>query len=91
MAVEPGGQRLGTGSQLIEEALRRAGGTRYPLIVVLGHPGYYPRFGFRPAAEYGVVAPWEVPPEAWIVLPLPAYVSDARGLVRYPAAFDAVT
>lgn len=60
-------------------------------MVVVGHPEYYPRFGFEPAADHGVLAQWEVPPEAWMVHRLPAYVHEARGLVRYPAAFDAVT
>jgi putative acetyltransferase len=91
MAVVPGRQRGGVGSALIREALRRAAATAYPLVVVLGHPDYYPRFGFEPAAAYGVEAPWEVPPEAWMVLRLPAWYAGARGLVVYPRAFDAVT
>ena len=59
---------------------------------MLGHPAYYPRFGFQPAAGYGIVAPWEVPPEAWMVHPLPAYRPEARGRnPRTRQAFDAVT
>jgi putative acetyltransferase len=58
---------------------------------VLGHPEYYPRFGFVPAAEYGVLAPWDVPSEAWMVHLLPAYDPAARGVVTYAEAFDAVT
>jgi putative acetyltransferase len=91
MAVAPGAQRRGVGSLLAEEALRRAAATHYPLVVVLGHPEYYPRFGFEPAAAHGIEAPWEVPPEAWMALPLPAHDPDARGLVTYAGAFDAVT
>ena len=89
MAVVPGRQRSGIGSRLIEESLRRAEETDYPLIVVVGHAGYYPRFGFRPAAEYGLEAQWELPPEAWMARPLPAYEPSVRGRVSYPAAFDA--
>ena len=91
MAVLPERQRDGIGSRLVESALGRAQATGFPLVVVLGHPGFYPRFGFEPAARHGVEAPWEVPPEAWMVHPLPAYDPEARGLVTYARAFDAVT
>ena len=91
MAVLPRRQRGGIGSRLVEDSLRRAAGTAFPLVVVLGHPGYYPRFGFVPAAEYGVLAPWEVPAEAWMALRLPAYEPAARGLVTYAGPFDEVT
>jgi putative acetyltransferase len=91
MAVVPERQGSGIGSRLVEESLRRAEGTGFPLVVVLGHAEYYPRFGFEPAAGYGVEAPWPVPPEVWMVKPLPAYRPEARGLVTYASAFDAVT
>ena len=91
MAVVPDRQRAGIGSRLVREATERARATGYPLIVVLGHPEYYPRFGFEPAADHRIEAPWEVPPEAWMVLPLPAYDARARGVVTYAHAFDAVT
>jgi putative acetyltransferase len=90
MAVTPDRQRDGIGSRLVEDGLQRASATAFPLVVVLGHPGYYPRFGFEPAGAYGVRAPWDVPAEAWMVLRLPAYRPEARGLVSYAAAFDAV-
>jgi predicted N-acetyltransferase YhbS len=57
---------------------------------ILFSRAYYPRFGFEPADDYGVRAPWEIPPEAWMVHLLPAYRPDARGLVRYAAPFDLV-
>ena len=91
MAVLPEFQRCGTGSALVRESLRLAARTDFPLVVVLGHPTYYPRFGFEPADRYGVRAPWDVPPAAWMVHPLPAYRPEARGLVRYADAFDEVT
>jgi putative acetyltransferase len=91
MAVVPERQRAGVGSRLIEAALCHAAETDFPLVVVLGHPAYYPRFGFEPAGDYGIVAPWDVPAEAWMVHPLPAYRPEARGLMSYAAAFDAVT
>ena len=90
MAVLPERQQRGVGSALVREALRLARGTDYPLVVVLGHPEFYPRFGFERGDEHGVECPYEVPPEAWMVLRLPAYRPDARGPVSYPAPFDAV-
>ena len=91
MAVLPDRQRMSIGSQLVRAALERAAATDHALVVVLGHPAYYPRFGFEPAADYGVLAPWDVPPEAWMVHPLPAYTTAAGGLVTYSPAFDSVT
>ena len=58
----------------MHEAIRRARETDYTLIALLGHPAYYPRFGFAPAAEtLGVTTVYEAPPEAWMALALPAY------------------
>jgi putative acetyltransferase len=90
MAVLPERQRAGLGSRLVEASLRRAADTGYPLVVVLGHAEYYPRFGFVPAAEYGVLAPWDVPPEVWMVHLLPRYDPAAHGVVEYAPAFGAV-
>ena len=91
VAVRPSVQGRGVGSALIREALSRAAASPHGLVVVLGHPGYYPRFGFGPAAELGIVAPFEVPAEAWMALRLPAHRPELRGVVRYADAFAAVT
>ena len=90
MAVLPGRQRDGIGSALVRESLDRAAGTDFPLVVVLGHPGYYPRFGFEPGAVHGVLDPYGVPPEAWMVHLLPSYTPEARGLVTYAKPFSLV-
>ena len=91
MGVLPECQGQGVGSALAAEGLRRAAGTDFPLVVVLGHPAYYPRFGFEPADALGVSAPFAVPAEAWMVYRLPAYRSDARGTVAYSDAFPEST
>jgi putative acetyltransferase len=96
MAVEPALQRSGIGGALIGELLRRApaAAPHVPLISVLGHPEYYPRFGFEPALALGVRAPFTVPDEAWMVHRLPAYPPPGEprpeGVVRYADAFAAL-
>jgi len=89
MAVVPGRQRHGVGTGLIEEALRRAEEMDFPLIVVVGHAAYYPRFGFEPAAALGLRTPFDVPPEVWMARRLEAYRAGIGGLVLYPEAFGA--
>jgi putative acetyltransferase len=91
MAVVPERQRAGIGSRLIRDALTKAQATGFPLVVVLGHPEYYPRFGFEPASAHGIEAPWDVPPPAWMALPLPTHDPTARGMVTYARAFETVT
>jgi putative acetyltransferase len=90
MAVHPDWQRRGAGAALVGEALRRAAETESELVVVVGHPTYYPRFGFEPGDGYGIVSPFEVSRDAWMVLPLPAHRPETRGRVVYPDAFDTV-
>jgi putative acetyltransferase len=91
MAVLPERQSRGIGEALVREALHRARATRFPLVIVLGHAAYYPRFGFEPADALGLEAPFEVPPGAWMALKLPGYRPEARGRVTYADAFAAVT
>ena len=74
----------------MREAIERAQTTDYTLIALLGHPGYYPRFGFAPAAEtLGVTTTYDAPPEAWMALKLPAYGPRVKGTFRYARAFPA--
>jgi len=60
-------------------------------VIVLGHPEFYPRFGFEPASRYGVRCQWpDVPDEAFMLLVLePARASSLAGVVRYRPEFDA--
>jgi putative acetyltransferase len=60
------------------------------IVVVVGHPDYYPRFGFTPARARGIGAPFPVPDEAFMVLALAEGSPEGiHGTVRYPRAFDA--
>jgi putative acetyltransferase len=91
MAIAPEHQRGGIGGDLVRaglEACRRMGRR---VVFVLGHPAYYPRFGFVPAAPHGLSCRWPVPPGVFMVAELGAgALAGARGLVRYPAEFDDV-
>ncbi|KOG89601.1 acetyltransferase, partial [Streptomyces varsoviensis] len=63
----------------------RASGER--TAIVLGHPAYYPRFGFEPASRFGILAPQEWPDEAFMALSLDRSAELPSGMVRYAAAF----
>jgi putative acetyltransferase len=87
LGVLPDRQRAGIGSALVRAALDWAAATDRPLVALLGHPTYYPRFGFRPASELGIEPPFDVPPEAWMAFALPGHSSNVQGRFRYAPAF----
>ena len=73
MAVIPDRQRQGIGSQLVRRGLDILGERGCPFVVVVGHPEYYPRFGFEPASNHGFASQWEgMPDAAFMVLVLDA-------------------
>jgi len=86
LAVSKDHQRKGVGGALINEGLRQLAASEVELIFVLGHPGYYPRFGFRPAGTLGFEAPYPIPAEheaAWMVRELKAgVIGSVRGKIR---------
>jgi putative acetyltransferase len=91
MAVYPAFQNRGVGSALVHAGLSVADEMGEPLVVVVGHAGYYPRFGFVPARPMGIEPPWpDVPEENFLVKPLSAYRDDMRGMVTYPPEFETV-
>jgi putative acetyltransferase len=91
MAVAPERQRAGVGAALIRESLRLAGSTDFPLIVVVGHASYYPRFGAEPAGPLGIEAPFKVPPESWMAWRLPAWTPAVSGRVEYHPSVGKLT
>lgn len=90
IAVRPNFHNQGVGSQLVQIALERAEAMGERLVVVLGHPQFYSRFGFKSANRYGIEAPFPVPEEAIMIKPLQNYRQNFRGKVIYPSAFDEV-
>jgi predicted N-acetyltransferase YhbS len=88
MAVRPDRQRRGIGSRLVREGLGAARDLGWGVAIVLGHPGFYPRFGFEPAAPRGIRCPWLVPEDVFMVAELvPGALARVRGEAVYPEAF----
>jgi putative acetyltransferase len=91
MAVLPKHQRQGVGSALVREGLKRCKQQGYEAVVVVGHPEYYPRFGFVPASRYGIRCEYDVPDDVFMIVELVAgTLWGASGLIRYDEAFDNV-
>ena len=86
LAVLPEYQRQGIGAALLHETRRRAAARGERVIVLLGHTGYYPRFGYRPASELGILAPDPAWGGHFMALPLDGNVPSGR--FRYAAPFD---
>jgi putative acetyltransferase len=92
MAVLPEQQRQGIGSRLVEAGNQHLSEAGCPFIVVVGHPAFYPRFGFQPARTYGLACEWDVPDEVFMVKVLDgARMGGATGLVRYRPEFSNVS
>jgi putative acetyltransferase len=91
MAVLPVCQRQGIGSQLVKHCLKILRERGCPFVIVLGHPEYYPRFGFVPASTYKVTSQWEnVPDEAFMIIVFDEEVLQGiSGVARYRDEFDA--
>jgi putative acetyltransferase len=91
MAVRPEFQKQGIGSKLVREGLEQCRKLGHKVVVVVGHPNYYPRFGFASARAKGLEAPFPVPNEAFMVMELvPGSLDDISGLVKYPVEFNDV-
>ena len=91
LAVLPAHQRSGIGSALVKHGLAESTRLGHRIVIVLGHPEYYPRFGFLPASRFGIRAPFEARPEAFMALELqPGALQHVHGEVEYAPEFMAV-
>lgn len=91
VAVRPEQQRRGIGDALIRAGLDSCRQRGYDLAVVLGHPAYYPRFGFRPAGPLGIRWEHDAPAEAFMVMELrPGALAGHSGIIRYRPEFEGV-
>jgi putative acetyltransferase len=88
MAVTPERQRAGIGSALVRAGLEECQRLGIDAVFVVGHPTYYPRFGFKSASSVGFVCEFEVPDEAFMVAELAAGVLDRKtATVHFHPAF----
>jgi putative acetyltransferase len=92
MAVLPDRQRQGIGSRLVRRGLDLLRERGCPFVVVVGHPEYYPRFGFEPASRHGLASQWEgVPDAAFMALVLDAHaMAGVSGVAKYREEFNEV-
>ena len=89
MAVHPDFQNKGVGSKLTYQGLEDCQRLGHKIVVVIGHPEYYPRFGFLPARDKGLEVAFPVPDEAFMVLELvPGALDITQGEIIYPPAFQ---
>jgi putative acetyltransferase len=86
LAVLPARQRQGIGSRLVREGLRACADAGHRIIVVLGHPTYYPRFGFSAALARPLKAPFSG--ESFMAVELvPGALHGVAGEILYPPPF----
>ena len=89
MAVAPERQRKGIGSALVRAGIEQCKKLGCGAVVVLGHPEYYPRFGFTPSASFGISCEYEVPEEAFMTIELqPGFLDGVSGRIKYHEAFS---
>jgi putative acetyltransferase len=91
MAVRPDRQRAGVGSRLVKRGLEILRERGCPFVVVVGHPEYYPRFGFEPASRHRLTSQWDsIRDEAFMALILDVEaMAGVSGVARYRAEFEA--
>lgn len=89
VAVHPDHQKRGVGKRLLAEALQRCKAQGEVLVLLIGHPSYYPKFGFVPARPYGLeLKQFQVSDEVFMVWEATeGSLGRVKGELRYPAAF----
>ncbi|ASK64175.1 GNAT family N-acetyltransferase [Virgibacillus phasianinus] len=88
VSVLPDYQNKGIGRALIQKALEKAKKLGFQSVIVLGHPDYYPKFGFRKSSQWRIKAPFEVPEEALMAIELQEdSLNNVSGVIEYPGVF----
>lgn len=88
VSVHPDYQRKGIGGMLINKAHSIAKSIGYQSVILVGHPDYYPRFGYKNACEFGISFPFDVPEEACMAVELVENgLKNANGVIEYPKEF----
>lgn len=88
MAVVPDRQRQGIGTALVKAGIKECVSEDYDAVFVLGHPDYYPRFGFVPSVKYGIRCEFNVPDDVFMVKELKKNILKGKGgTIKYHKAF----
>ena len=88
MAVIPGMQRQGIGSALVEAGLKHCEKLGIGAVAVLGHPGFYPKFGFVSSSYYSIKSEYDVAAEVFMLRQLLAgTLKNTSGTIRYHVEF----
>ncbi len=92
LAVLPPHQGRGIGTALMRAVLGAADARDEPMMIVVGSPAFYGRFGFVPANDFGISGPYDDAGDAFQVRPQPDIdaATVPAGIVEYPPAFSAV-
>jgi putative acetyltransferase len=89
LAVAPARQNRRIGAALTRAALDKARRSGFESMILVGHPTYYPRFGFKPASTWGIRYVTQIPDEVFMASELAQdALANASGIVTLPAAFD---
>jgi putative acetyltransferase len=90
MSVLPPHQGAGIGSRLVRHGLNYLRDADCPFVIVLGHPEFYPRFGFQRASNYQIRSQWEgVPDEAFMITVFDTgKLPKTGGVAKYREEFD---
>lgn len=91
MAVIEDFRGQGVGSKLIYSGIEACGEQKAGAIVVLGHPNYYPKFGFRAASRFELSSEYDVPEEVFMAMEIiPNYLAEKSGVIKYHEIFRSV-
>jgi putative acetyltransferase len=88
MSIMPGFQNKGLGGDLITAGLKAADEMGFTSVVVLGHPRYYPKFGFKKASKWNIKAPFDAPDEAMMAIELKnGSLGFGGGIIDFPEVY----
>lgn len=91
MSVLPEFQRRGIGSRLVETGLSELKKSGHEIVIVLGHPEYYPRFGFAPASRYKIKSEYDVRDEVFMAMEMrEGALANCAGIAKYQPEFNEV-
>ncbi len=91
MAVIEDCRNQGIGSALIESGIESCVESKAGAIVVLGHPNYYPKFGFKAASKFNLSCEYDVPDDVFMAMEIvPDYLAEKSGVVKYHESFAGV-